>query len=193
MTDATHHRDASIEHATLIETEVLLPAPKRFVRERLEMPDGYRLDWYYVDTPPSVMVVPVTSDGSLILVRQYRHNLRRHTLEFPAGAARRDEGLDLAARRELKEETGYVLGSGATLQSLGAFSSLPSETTKYTHMYLAQQVIPDGPAQWDTEIERYFDMSITQMPLSEVVAAIGVAVVGTETITALTLAQEALT
>ena len=49
------------------------------------MPDGYQCDWYYVDTPPSVMIVPLTTDGNLVLVRQYRHNLNAHVPEFPAG------------------------------------------------------------------------------------------------------------
>ena len=41
-----------MKDARLIETETLLPKPKRFVRETLEMPDGYRCDSYYVDTQP---------------------------------------------------------------------------------------------------------------------------------------------
>ena len=75
----------SMKDARVLETEVLVPKPKRFVRELVEMPDGYRCDWYYTDTPASVMIVPVTTDGNLVLVRQYRHNLKDHVLEFPAG------------------------------------------------------------------------------------------------------------
>ena len=41
-----------MKNARLIETEILLPKPKRFVRETLEIPDGYRCDSYYVDTHP---------------------------------------------------------------------------------------------------------------------------------------------
>jgi hypothetical protein len=63
-------RTASMKDARIIETEILLPKPKKFVRELVQMPDGYRCDWYYVDTPPSVMIVPLTSDGNLVLVRQ---------------------------------------------------------------------------------------------------------------------------
>jgi hypothetical protein len=40
-----------MKDARLIETEILLPRPKRFVREALVMPDGYECNWYYVDTP----------------------------------------------------------------------------------------------------------------------------------------------
>ena len=52
----------TMQDARLVETEVVVPKPKRFVRETLVMPDGYQCDWYYVDTPPSVMVIPVTPD-----------------------------------------------------------------------------------------------------------------------------------
>ena len=83
-TDDNRERTApgTMADARLVETEVLVPKPKRFVREALIMPDGYELDWYYVDTPPSVLAVPVTADGNLVMVRQYRHNLKAYALEF---------------------------------------------------------------------------------------------------------------
>ena len=75
----------SMKDACVLETEVLVPRPKRFVRELVEMPDGYRRDWYCTDAPSSVMIVPVTTDGNLVFVRRYWHNLKAHVLEFPAG------------------------------------------------------------------------------------------------------------
>src|SRR5215469_11646974 len=116
---------ASMADARIIETEILLPKPKKFVRELVQMPDGYQCDWYYVDTPPSVMIVPVTADGNLVLVRQYRHNLKAHVLEFPAGTISDGEEREAAALRELEEETGHELAEGARLRSAGAFYSLP--------------------------------------------------------------------
>jgi ADP-ribose pyrophosphatase YjhB (NUDIX family) len=113
-------------------------------------------------------------------------------LEFPAGNATQDEDLELAAARELSEETGYVLAPDARMRPLGAFYSLPSETNKYTHVFLASPVTADGPASGDTEIEKYFDMSVTTLPLSTALDAVGDAIAGTETITALMLARAAL-
>jgi ADP-ribose pyrophosphatase len=174
-----------MKDARLIETEVRLPKPKRFVREALIMPDGYELDCYYVDTPPSVMVVPVTEDGDLVLVRQYRHNLKAYALEFPAGTASEGEDLAQAAHRELGEETGFTLAPGAELRPLGAYYSLPSETNKDTHVFVAEPVVPDGPARGDAEIEKYFDMSIVVMPFEAALKAVGDSISGTETVTAL--------
>jgi ADP-ribose pyrophosphatase len=181
-----------MKDAVLVNTEILLPKPKRFVHEALVMPDGYEIDWYYVDTPPSVLVVPVTTEGTVVMVRQWRHNLKRHTLEFPAGTADEGERLEQAVARELREETGFTLAADGELRLLGSFCSLPSETNKYTHMFLAMPVVPDGPATGDTEIEKYFDMSVEVRNRREVLSAIGDAIIGTETITAFTLAQQTL-
>jgi len=190
MTD--EQQTGSMADARILETEVLLPKPKRFVRELVEMPDGYRCDWYYVDTPPSVMIIPVTTEGSLVLVRQYRHNLKAHVLEFPAGTISDSEEPQAAAVRELEEETGYALTGGAGLQPVGAYYSLPSETNKYTHVFLATPVTLTGAARGDTEIEKYFDMSVVLVPVAEALAGIGTLITSMETIGALLAARTAL-
>jgi ADP-ribose pyrophosphatase len=190
MTD--EQQAASMADARIIETEILLPKPKRFVRELVQMPDGYRCDWYYVDTPPSVMIIPLTADRNLVLVRQYRHNLKAHVLEFPAGTISDGEEPEAAALRELEEETGYALTDGAGLQPVGAYYSLPSETNKYTHVFLANPVTLTGAARGDTEIEKYFDMSVVLIPAAEALAGIGTLITSMETIGALMAARTVL-
>jgi len=182
----------SMKDARVLETEILVPKPKRFVREALEMPDGYQCDWYYVDTPPSVMIVPLTADGNLVFVRQYRHNLKAHVLEFPAGVISEGEEPEAAALRELEEETGYALDTGGRLQPLGAFYSLPSETNKYTHVFLAAPVTAAGPAEWDAEIEKYFDLSVTLIPVAEAIEGVGGQITSMETVGALMSARHQL-
>jgi ADP-ribose pyrophosphatase len=186
---AGHPEPASMKDSRLIATEVLLPRPKRFVREELEMPDGKVIDWYYIDTPASVMVLPVTAAGNLVLVRQYRHNLKCHTLEFPAGTLSDGENAEEAAAREMEEETGFTLGRAAKMQFLGRYYSLPSETNRYTHFYLARPVASTGTASGDTEIEKYFDMSIAEMPADKAYEMIGREISGIETIGALLMAR----
>jgi ADP-ribose pyrophosphatase len=182
----------SMKDARLLETEVLLSKPKRFVREFVEMPDGYRCDWYYLDTPPSVMIVPLTADGNFVFVRQYRHNLKAHVLEFPAGTVGEGEEPEDAAIRELEEETGYTLGVAARLRPMGAYYSLPSETNKYTHVYLATPVAATRPASGDAEIERYFDMSVVVMPFEKALAGLGTTITSMETLGALIASRAAL-
>lgn len=77
-------------------------------RDHVALPNGNVAKWDYIHHKGAAAVVPVASDGRLIMVRQYRNALDRYTLELPAGA------LDFAeeptidcAKRELEEETGY--------------------------------------------------------------------------------------
>lgn len=182
----------TMQDARLVETEILLPKPKRFVRENLIMPDGYECDWYYVDTPPSVMVVPMTADRELVLVRQYRHNLKSYQLEFPAGTMHETEDPENAARRELEEETGYTAAASGRLRPLGSFYSLPSETNKYTHVYLASPVTQSGPARLDTEIEKYFDISVVLLRVQQALDGIGTVITSMETVGALMAARAEL-
>lgn len=183
---------AKMKDATLVSSEVLLAKPKRFMREVLRMPDGQEIDWYFVDTTPSVMVVPITAEGNVILVKQYRHNLKCDTLELPAGIVSEGEDPADAALRELVEETGHVMAPSAAIHPLGAYYSLPSETNKYVHFYLATPVVDAGPAQGDTEIEKYFDMSVVEMPFEEALSAVGRTIHGLETLGALLLARQQL-
>jgi ADP-ribose pyrophosphatase len=180
---------AKMKDAVVLDREVVLERPKRWIHEALRMPDGAVIDWYYTDTPPSVVVVPVTADGKVVLVRQYRHNLKRDTLELPAGIVERGEDLDEAALREMREETGCALAEGGQLVSLGAFYARPSETAGYSHLYLATPVVVAGAAQLDAEIEQYFDMDVVTMPLDEAIAEVGRSIDGLEAIGGLLLAQ----
>lgn len=52
MTDSPRDASCSMREAVVEDTEVITSRPKRLVRERLQMPDGYRCDWCYVDTHP---------------------------------------------------------------------------------------------------------------------------------------------
>jgi len=192
MTATDYGWKVSMRDAEVAETEVLLDGPKRFVRETLIMPAGEKLDWYYVDTPASVLVVPVLEAGQFVMVQQYRYNLHRYTREFPAGEAGDGETMADAARRELLEETGYEPAEGAALKPLGAFYSLPSETNKVTHVFLVQPVVYAGTAAKDSQIEKYFNMSVQITAPGLALAEIGKSVAGTETITALLLARQAM-
>lgn len=87
-----------------------------YKHDRLEMGDGRMGDYYYFDSPGSSMVVPVTADGKLLLVNQYRYLGDKESVEFPCGNVRHkaadgsvviDDPLT-AAVRELAEECGMT-------------------------------------------------------------------------------------
>lgn len=77
----------------------------------LVMPDGRRIVYDLVDHGAGTCVLPITSDGRIILVRQYRNSIDDITCEVPAGFIDKNETPEAAANRELEEETGYRAGS----------------------------------------------------------------------------------
>jgi hypothetical protein len=72
---------------------------------------------------------------------------------------------------------------------LGAFFSLPSETNKYTHVFLASPLVRVGMARGDTEIEKYFDMSVVLIPAAEALHEIGTTITSMETVGAMMAAR----
>ncbi len=79
-------------------------------RDRIVSPrTEEELDFYVLDGSDWVNVIPVTGEGNLVLVRQYRHGTETTTVEIPGGGIDpRDENPLAAARRELLEETGHA-------------------------------------------------------------------------------------
>jgi ADP-ribose pyrophosphatase len=88
--------------------------------------DGEVRDFYVLEMPDWVQVVPVTPEGRLVLVEQFRQGVRRVTLEFPAGVMERGEEPVEAAARELAEETGYRGGAATVIGELDANTALQS-------------------------------------------------------------------
>ncbi|MEI9810819.1 MAG: NUDIX hydrolase [Bacteroidota bacterium] len=99
-------------------------------------PEGKTVDPYYVyEFPDWVTAVPVSDDGRIIMVRQYRHGLGETCLEIPGGCVDdTDKNFEEAVKRELLEETGYSFSS---YKYLGKISANPSTNNNLMHMFLA--------------------------------------------------------
>ncbi len=87
-----------------------------------------------IEHPGGVTLVAFDREGSLLLVRQYRHPAGRDLLELPAGTLDPNETPEACAERELQEETGYRPGR---LERLGGFYLAPGYCTEYQHIFLA--------------------------------------------------------
>ena len=85
--------------------------------DRVEV-NGRESNWDYVHHNGGAAVVPVTSEGKILMVRQWRNALDRYTLEIPAGALEQDEPGASCVARELEEETGYACDKVELLLSI---------------------------------------------------------------------------
>src|SRR5260370_7540233 len=91
----------------LSSTEVYKGAVFGVRRDEVLEPGGVRAIREVITHPGSVVVLPVRSDGRIVLVRQYRHAIRLYMWELVAGRIDPGERVRQAAARELMEETGY--------------------------------------------------------------------------------------
>src|SRR3712207_4874627 len=115
--------------------------------DRLRLPDGAVKDPYFIlERPDAAIIFPLTSDGDVILVRQYRPAIERMELGLPAGLVEEGEEPEKAARRELQEETGYA---GGEWEPLGALASSPSLKDNWAYLFLARGVEETDPPDPD--------------------------------------------
>ena len=115
--------------------------------------------------PPWVNVVALTEDDEVVLIRQYRHGIEQVAWEIPAGTTDpEDKSLEEAARRELREETGYGGGRWSLLTTL---SANPALQNNLTYTFLAEGVTRLG----DAAPEASEEMTVRLTPLDEIAAA----------------------
>ncbi len=105
--------------------------------DTVRLPDGAERTREVVEHPGAVAILPVLSDGRLVLVRQYRHAIGRSLLEVPAGTLEKGETPEACAARELEEETGY---RAASLRRLVRFYVSPGWATEQLTVFVAEDV-----------------------------------------------------
>jgi ADP-ribose pyrophosphatase len=132
---------------------------------QVQLRDGQTALREIVATRGAVVIVPLTANHEIRLVKQYRAGVEKWVIELPAGSLERNENPDTAAPRELLEETG---DQAATWHKLGGFYSAPGILTEYLHTYLATN-LTSGPNQleFDEHIE------VVTLPWTEAMAMIG--------------------
>jgi ADP-ribose pyrophosphatase len=134
------------------------------VEARVESDDGQVFTRAIVRHPGAVTVVPITTDGHVLLVRQYRAAVGAEVLEAPAG--KRDvegETPEETGRRELEEEVGCSAGRMVLLAE--AYTS-PGFSDEYAHIFAALDLGPVGPTHASRAEEAA--MTVERVALSEV-------------------------
>lgn len=98
---------------------------------------GKTHDFYVLESSDWVNVIPLTPEGQVVLVRQWRHGTRSFTLEVPGGLLESSDSPEEAARRELLEETGCMAGQ---MLYLGFVEPNPAFLNNKCHTFLAKHV-----------------------------------------------------
>jgi ADP-ribose pyrophosphatase len=122
-------------------------------------------EFQVLNSPDWVTMIPITPDGRMVLVRQYRHGTAELSLEPPGGLIKPGQTPEQSAREELEEETGYRAES---VESLGWMHPFPALFTNKFHVFLGRNVTPTGTLRPDETEE----IETVLMPVNEVRDAI---------------------
>lgn len=131
--------------------------------ETVALPNGRIVDLAVLRHPGACAVVPLHADGTVTLIRQYRHAVGGTIWEIPAGKLDPGESPEVCALRELAEEVGLV----GTLTRLTTIHTTPAFTDEVIHLYVATD-LADVPSNLDADEV----IAPVRMPLSEAVALI---------------------
>ena len=117
--------------------------------ETVRLPDDTETDFDYLAEPPAVVVLPFTSEGRVVLIEEWRQAVGRVNRGLPAGTVEsEDADLEAAARRELREETGY---EGERMESLLTVEPINGVADSVHHYFLAEECEPTGSQDLDVD------------------------------------------
>lgn len=122
--------------------------------------------FFVLESPDWVNVIPLTPEGKVVMIRQFRHGTEDVTLEVPGGMVDGEDGdPSVSARRELREETGY---EAEEVIHLGSVAPNPAFLNNRCHSYLARNVRRVSEPRLDGAEDIIFE----EIPLADIPALI---------------------
>lgn len=129
----------------------------RVVARDLVLPNGRQTTFTIVEHPGAVAIVPVHSNGDVVLLRQFRPTIGEELYEIPAGTIEKGEAPLATAKREIIEETGF---KAKRWTKIAQFYTAPGFCTEFMHVYVARGLSPASGHQDVDEILNPVRMSI---------------------------------
>jgi ADP-ribose pyrophosphatase len=111
----------------------------KLIRENVTLDNGVNTDVEFVEHPGATAIIPVLNERRVVLLKQYRHALRKYIWEIPAGTLDPQESVLDCAKRELIEETGF---SADQWHKLGEITPVPGYSDERLHIFLATRLQP---------------------------------------------------
>lgn len=155
-------------------------------RDTVRLPDGNTAVREYIHHPGAVVIVAVLPEGRLVFERQFRYPLRRSFLELPAGKIDTGEPILDCAKRELREETGYI---AKNWRHLGVMHPCIGYSDERIEVFLATGLTEVGNALDEGEFLEVLSYSVEEARA----AVLDGRITDAKTITALFLALPHLT
>jgi ADP-ribose pyrophosphatase len=142
----------------VLKSEVVFSGHFRVVRDRLRLRSGRQTDYDYVASIEAAAVF-VIDKGDVILLKQYRHPIKRVTYDLPAGGMEKGETPKQAAARECEEETGLL---PTALVLLGSYNHCPGSVNSVVHLFFSDQA-----ARGKLNRDEGEDMELVRVPLRD--------------------------
>ncbi len=128
--------------------------------DKFEIEGGYSGEYHYVHSPGSTVIIPVTNNGKIVLVKQFRYLNQWESIEFPCGGNIPGSVPVENAIRELREETGYTAGK---LEKMGLFEPFTGASNELTNVFVATD-LTYAPLEKDpTEEFELFEVSLEEL------------------------------